>query len=1116
MTEQPPDKPRIRTLLVDDDVAYLEVLKFFLEREQSIECHTATSAKQALDLLSEGEFEAVVSDYLMPEMDGIEFLKILRIQGKDIPFILLTARGREDVAIQALNSGADFYVEKGGDPKAQYTDIVNMIRRVTQQRRAERSVVEGERFLEELFHSVQDGISVLTSDLVIERVNHTVEEWYRDSMPLVGKRCYEAYRGRHEPCPICPSLRTVKTGRVGRERFSGIGAGAPECIDVYSFPVKNEETGEVERVIEYMRDVSEEEVAERALREVERRYLALINIMGEGVLLVGQDGRASFSNEKLAEMLGYAVDEVVGMDVSSLMKIGGAEPMDVDALHSLLEKGERVRLQVVRKDGSKVLADVTASPLSSDGALSKGAIAVIRAVDEERPAIDGLASSQDTFAKLFQTTPQMIAIVRASNGEILEVNNSFVETMGFRRDQMLGGNLVDLGILSEQYIEKFEELYASKGVVHDLESSLRTSSGQERIVRLSSFRTDLGGEFCTVYLCCDITPESGSTSELRRERDVLKRILESSPNSIVITDLEGDIVEVNSATLSILGNKTKDELIGRNAIALLGGGDSKRAARILGKLMSEGVVRDMPFTLRRFDGIVIEALVSASIVSDPLGQPIYLVGVVRDVTDQTRNKAALERALLEREQMASVVNKSSAVVFLWRYSQGWPVEYVSDNVHQFGYSAAEMTSNVVDYASVIHPDDLGRVTDELERFLADGIDDFEQDYRIVSPSGEVFWVFDRTAVVRDDKGEVEYLQGVVIDVTERKHAEERLSRMERQTKLFMDLSPAIKFMKDKLGRYVYVNKTLMEAMHVSPDDWIGKTDHEIFPSEVADRIRENDRKVLETSEFKSFIETVPQDDGPHEYLTYKFLVPSVSDSEELLAGVSIDLTERRKYERALKVANEKLQLLSSITRHDIMNQLSVLMGWMDLASSDKDGQSLQKGFSKMRQAAETIQNLLEFTSDYQDIGVKNPVWTDVSDAIAKSVAGLPLEGIGLDVSVKGLQVYSDPMLERVFRNLVDNSLRHGGKVSRIRVSHRMDGEELLLVVEDDGAGVSEADRARIFERGFGKNTGLGLYMVREILGLTGMTVKETGEEGAGARLEIRVPPRNYRFSSDKD
>ena len=123
-----PDEAKTMDILyVDDETSLLEITKLFLEKDGDFNVHVFDSAGLALEALESRKFDAIVSDYLMPETDGIEFLKALRKSGDRTPFILLTGKGREEVAIEALNSGADYYLNKGGDPKSQFAELRNMI-----------------------------------------------------------------------------------------------------------------------------------------------------------------------------------------------------------------------------------------------------------------------------------------------------------------------------------------------------------------------------------------------------------------------------------------------------------------------------------------------------------------------------------------------------------------------------------------------------------------------------------------------------------------------------------------------------------------------------------------------------------------------------------------------------------------------------------------------------------------------------------------------------------------------------------------------------------------------------------------------------------------------------
>ncbi|MDO9323717.1 MAG: PAS domain S-box protein [Methanoregula sp.] len=235
---------------------------------------------------------------------------------------------------------------------------------------------------------------------------------------------------------------------------------------------------------------------------------------------------------------------------------------------------------------------------------------------------------------------------------------------------------------------------------------------------------------------------------------------------------------------------------------------------------------------------------------------------------------------------------------------------------------------------------------------------------------------------------------------------------------------------------------------------------------------------------------------------------------ELEMRIADRTSELKTAQEAYQQANTKLNLLNAVTRHDVLNQLTVLNGYLSLLemrATPSDPQ-MHEFLKRAEQAVRNIERQILFTKTYQDIGVHAPTWQNVEGLIKKAKTGLLPESIILTIGLGNLEIYADPLLEKTFYTLLENALRHGMPVSEIRFFYHVTGDEVLhLIYEDNGVGISFEDKAHIFERGYGKNTGFGLFLAREILSITGLVITETGEPGKGARFEISIPKDGYRF-----
>lgn len=237
----------------------------------------------------------------------------------------------------------------------------------------------------------------------------------------------------------------------------------------------------------------------------------------------------------------------------------------------------------------------------------------------------------------------------------------------------------------------------------------------------------------------------------------------------------------------------------------------------------------------------------------------------------------------------------------------------------------------------------------------------------------------------------------------------------------------------------------------------------------------------------------------------------------------VDITERKEHEKereihtqelerissSLKQASRQVNLLSSVTRHDILNQVNMGFLFLDsLVLKYKDPELKQK-LDNVILVIQTIQHQIEFTRVYEGLGMQEPQWQNLD--LILSHLHIP-SGISYNANLKGITIYADKMLEKVFFNLLDNSIRHGQGVTEIRLYFKQFSENLVIYYDDNGIGIPNNEKEQIFERGYGKNTGFGLFLVREILSLTDISIHETGIDGMGVRFEISVPNEIFRIT----
>jgi PAS domain S-box-containing protein len=357
-----------------------------------------------------------------------------------------------------------------------------------------------------------------------------------------------------------------------------------------------------------------------------------------------------------------------------------------------------------------------------------------------------------------------------------------------------------------------------------------------------------------------------------------------------------------------------------------------------------------------------------------------------------------------------------------------------------------------------------------------------------------------------------------IDITDKKLAGELLRESQRALSTLMGNLPGMAYRcrKDKKWTMEFVSEGCTDLTGYHPTDLIENHVVAFF-----DLINPQDRQ-LARGQIQLALESRQKFQITYRILTAAGVVKWVweqglgvfSPAGDLLAieGFIIDITDRKNTEDIVKKANKQVALLTSITRHDIINQINSLKGYIAMLRKQNPNEKTVDILKKEEAIADMILRQIIFTRDYQNVGAEPPRWMPVKDTLDTILRTIDRGSIAITVSTCDLEIYADPLIEKVFFNLIDNSLRHGDHVTRIGISCEQKGSDVILTYADDGIGIPEDEKEKIFTRGFGKNTGYGLFLIREILSITGFSITETGTPGEGARFEIRIPPNSYRFA----
>lgn len=304
------EKKPIHVLHVDDELGLLKVAKQCLELQGPFHVDTANSVEEALNKLKEREYDAVVSDYVMPGKGGIDFLKELRDAGNDIPFMMFTGKGKEEIAIRALDLGADGYFSKIGSPETVYGELAHSICQIVESKKAEEALRTNESYLRAILDSMFTGLIVIDEKThkIVDANFHALETIGAPREDVIGKICHKFICPAEEgKCPITDLGQTVD--RSERVLLRADGQRIPILKTVTTIIRRGHKY-----LIETFVDITERKKAEEVLQKSEEAFKTLMEEAPIGICNTDLKGKITYVNKRFEEATGYSREEIVGKD----------------------------------------------------------------------------------------------------------------------------------------------------------------------------------------------------------------------------------------------------------------------------------------------------------------------------------------------------------------------------------------------------------------------------------------------------------------------------------------------------------------------------------------------------------------------------------------------------------------------------------------------------------------------------------------------------------------------------------------------------------------------------------------------------------------------------------
>jgi len=762
----------------------------------------------------------------------------------------------------------------------------------------------------------------------------------------------------------------------------------------------------------------------------------------------------------------------------------------------------------------------------------------IQALRDQKNRKEEIEKSMEILREILDSAFNIGIIIIDINNTISFFNRGAEKMLGYSSEEMVG-KVTPLVLHADEEIDKraselsekkgkkikgldlFDEMVKDKGPERS-EWTFKKKDGSRIIVDLivTNIKDASGEKWGAFGIFYDITGRKNLEDEFKSYKIQSSGIIAYIPVPTFAINLEGRVVAWNYAMEEMTGVPADEIFLKGNyeySIPFYG----KRRPMLIDLVTgSEEVMKKWKYEDITKNGDVISADVESVTIKGKKyyirvsASPIYdakgnIIGAIESSLDLTHIRE-VEKALAREKANVEYIIDSLPGMFYMFYmidKKGKFVRWNRNLETLTGYTAEEISR--MKPFEFIEDKYKEQVSESINKAFSEGDSNLEAN--IVTKDGKKIPFFFSANSENIDGNQ--YILGMGLDITKAKEREKEI----RKLASIVRHSGEMIALANPKGILDFINEAGEQMIGVSENDIAKYNFMDFIPDHQKDKMKSevipalNEKRLWE-GELRYNNKITGDIIDVH---TMMFIIDDPETDEPLyLANVSLNITDQKKAKAALKEVNKKLNLLGSITRHDILNQITIAQGYLEILDMDglieKDSK-LEEYCVKVTGAIETIKRQILFTKDYKDLGEQSPEWFNVGRIIDSNYKNEGFRSVKLVNETEDLDIFADPLFGKVIYNLFDNAVKHGEKITTIKFYYRKSGEDLNIICEDDGIGIPDEFKEKIFKREHYKNTGLGLFLSREILSITGMSIEENGVSGEGARFVIHIPKGMFRF-----